>query len=331
MFKASDYYNAELKRKNIDDIKSIEILADEEQKNSMTFYHIFPGIDLIYNKFVTKECFNPKFNQYTMEMIEINYCKMGRFGCTIKGNKNVYLGDGEIEANIMGIKRDNPEFPLGFYFGIEILIDPNMAIEYLEPIFPEVANQINNLKKFLLDNELAVLIKKVPELQHIFDELYDIKEDIKLPYMKLKILEILLILQSIPFDRKIRESKYYSKKDIETIVKIHNEVIHNLDKKITLNELAEQYDINITYLKECFKEVYGKPYYSYLKYYKMHKAVHFLKETKLTISEIAGKLGYDNPSKFIEAFKSITNCTPREYRNKNFFLEHLELFGVEIE
>lgn len=331
MFKATEYYNTELKIKTIDETKDSVLLEDEKQESSMTFYHIMPGIDLVFNRFTTIECCKPEFNRYTMEMIEINYCKMGRFGCTIDGNKNVYLGEGEIEANIMGITRNNPEFPLGFYFGIEILIDPNIAIGYLESVFPEIAKQIKNLKEFLLKNNMAVLIKKMPELQHIFDELYNIKESIKNTYMKLKVLEILLMLQGIPFDRSIRESKYYNKKDIDKVQEIHNEIIHNLDKKITLNQLSEKYNMNITYLKECFKEVYGKPYYSYLKYYKMHKAVHYLKETTLSISEIGGKLGYDNPSKFIEAFKSITNCTPREYRNNNFFLEHLELFGVEIE
>lgn len=330
MFKASEYYNSELKKKTTNNTKNIVALEDEEQKSSMTFYHIMPGIDLVYNKFITKECVRPEFNQYTMEMIEINYCKMGRFGCTISGNKHVYLGEGEIEANIMGITRNRPEFPLGFYSGVEILIDPNIAIDYLKPIFPEVAEQIEELKGFLLDNELAVLIKKIPELQHIFDELYNIKESIKIPYMKLKVLEILLMIQSIPFDKSIRESKYYSKKDIDKIQEIHNEVIHNLDKKITLSDLSEKYNISLTNLKNCFKEVYGKPYYTYIKYYKIHKGLHYLIESKLSISEIGLKLGYENTSKFISAFKDIVGYTPREYRNKNVHLEHLGLFGVEI-
>lgn len=331
MFKASEYYNTELKVKTVDEMGNFVELVDDEQKSSMFFNHIMPGIDLIFNRFTTVECVKPKFNQYTMEMIEINFCKMGRFGCTINGNRNVYLGEGEIEANIMGITRDKPKFPLGFYFGVEILIDSKVAIDYLGPMFPEIAEQVDGLKKFLLDNDMAILIKKIPSLQRAFDELYNFMGSLNFTYMNLKVLEILLLLRDIPFDRSIRESKYYSKKEIDKIQEIHDDVIHNLDKKITLNELSNRYNIGLTSLKNCFKEVYGKPYYAYLKCYKMHKAVHYLQDSNLSISEIGLMLGYENASKFISAFKDIVGYTPREYKNKNVHLEHLNLFGVEID
>ena len=49
------------------------------------------------------------------------------------------------------------------------------------------------------------------------------------------------------------------------------------------------------------------------------------------MTEIPGKLGYDNPSKFSSAFRSVVGCAPREYKNNSDHLEHLELFGVEID
>lgn len=63
-------------------------------------------------------------------MIEINHCRRGRFGCKVNG-RQVYLGEGEMEANLVGVIRENPEFPLGFYAGVEILIDPEPAKAYL--------------------------------------------------------------------------------------------------------------------------------------------------------------------------------------------------------
>lgn len=331
MFDIKEIYNGVLKIEQDTKEKTIMKSIDDKDRTSMTFYHVMPGIDVVYNKFGTRECIEPEYTPYTMNMIEINHCRQGRYGCVINENQYVYLGEGEIEANILGVDRIKPEFPLGFYDGIAILLDIEIAKEYLQPMFPDVTAQIEVLKEQLIKHNSAVLIKKVPELEHIFNELYNVNADIEMSYIKLKVIEILLILQIIPFDREIQEKVYFGEKDRAKIKAIHKEIINNLDKKITLKDLALKYNMSLTTLKNCFKEVYGMPYYNYLKHYKMHKAVHYLEETDLSISEIASKLGYDNTSKFISAFKTILKCTPREYKNKNVLLEHLDLFGVEIE
>ena len=51
------------------------------------------------------------------------------------------------------------------------------------------------------------------------------------------------------------------------------------------------------------------------KEYKIQMAAQLLLTTQLSISEIAGKIGYSNPNKFSSAFRSIIGMSPREYRN----------------
>lgn len=242
-----------------------------------------------------------------------------------------YLGVDEIEANILGIDRINPEFPLGYYEGIEILIDVAGAYKSLKNMFPDIAEQIGSLHNVLKKNSNVVRIKNIPELKHIFEELYNVNSAIQISYIKIKVLEIILTLETVPVETSVRDTRYYRKSDYQKIKNIHQEIINHLDRRLTLGEMAEKYGMSMTNLKNCFKEVYGYPYYTYIKRYKMHKAVHYLEETDDSISEIAGRLGYDNPSKFISAFRSILNCTPKQYKNKNVRLEHLELFRVEIE
>ena len=70
--------------------------------------------------------------------------------------------------------------------------------------------------------------------------------------------------------------------------------------------------------------------YTYLKDYKIHRALHLLEETNKNISEIAGIVGYDNSSKFAKVFKDKLGCSPVEYRKQKVHLEHQRLFGVEI-
>ena len=117
---------------------------------------------------------------------------------------------------------------------------------------------------------------------------------------------------------------------VDKIKKIHNELISNLDKKITIEMLSKKYNIGTTPLKIYFKEIYGEPIYTYLKDYKIHRALHLLEETDKSISEIAGIVGYDNSSKFAKVFKDKMGCTPTEYKKQKVHLEHQRLFGVEI-
>ena len=52
------------------------------------------------------------------------------------------LGVGEIGASILGVEKTNPEFPLGFYEGVSILIHVPMATKSLEQMFPDLVKQI---------------------------------------------------------------------------------------------------------------------------------------------------------------------------------------------
>lgn len=47
-----------------------------------------------------------------------------------------------IGASILGVEKTNPEFPLGFYEGVSILIHVPMATKSLEQMFPDLVKQI---------------------------------------------------------------------------------------------------------------------------------------------------------------------------------------------
>ena len=165
---------------------------------------------------------------------------------------------------------------------------------------------------------------------HIFDELYYIDPEKDKLYAQIKVLELLHVFTAIPFDEDARKKVYLERNQIDKIKRIHEEITNNLDKRITIEQLSEKYQIGTTPLKIYFKEIYGQPIYTYLKDYKIHVSLHLLEETDKNINEIAGMLGYDNSSKFASVFKAKMKCTPTEYRKQKVHLEHERLFGVEI-
>ena len=70
--------------------KTILTIRDRNELSQMTFYHLFPGLDLIYNKFNTEN--SPISKEDTeRDYVEINYCKRGIFECTMPEKKITFF------------------------------------------------------------------------------------------------------------------------------------------------------------------------------------------------------------------------------------------------
>ena len=107
---------------------------------------------------------------------------------------------------------------------------------------------------------------------------------------------------------------YYSANQIKKIKVLKCELANQLDSRETLKSIADRYGMSLTALKDCFKAVYGKPIHAFQREYKMQAATQLLVTTKMSIAEIAGMVGYENPNKFSTAFKEIIGQSPSEYR-----------------
>ena len=91
-------------------------------------------------------------------------------------------------------------------------------------------------------------------------------------------------------------------------------LLENLDRKITLDQLVDQFCYSATYIKICFKNTYGMPIHQYIRRKRMEQAAVLLLEDQDGILEIAGKVGFENGSKFAKVFKDTFGMTPGKYR-----------------
>lgn len=103
---------------------------------------------------------------------------------------------------------------------------------------------------------------------------------------------------------------------VETAHEIHEFLIKNLDKHITIDELSRRYLLNTTTLKAIFKEVYGTSIAAHIKEHRMEKAVSLLLNTDYSIADIARAVGYGSQSKLTAAFRSTYGVSPTEYRKQ---------------
>lgn len=83
---------------------------------------------------------------------------------------------------------------------------------------------------------------------------------------------------------------------------------------LNLNTTANAFRLNHSYLSHMFKEQTGENFGNYVREVKLQKAEEFLKDTAMTIDEIAERVGYSNSTVFIRNFKKVYGTTPGQYR-----------------
>ncbi|RED63216.1 response regulator transcription factor [Cohnella lupini] len=88
----------------------------------------------------------------------------------------------------------------------------------------------------------------------------------------------------------------------------------HLNRRISLDEVADVLHLNASYFSRMFKKETGETFIEYVTRMKMERAKEMLDRTSHTVGEICELLGYDNQSYFIKTFKTHSGVTPMEYR-----------------
>ncbi|WP_164848697.1 helix-turn-helix domain-containing protein [Paenibacillus sp. DCT19] len=84
---------------------------------------------------------------------------------------------------------------------------------------------------------------------------------------------------------------------------------------ISLQGVANQINVNPSYLSRLFKQEKGENFIAYLTRVRMEHAKNYLLSKELRVYEIAEKVGYHNYTYFSKIFKRSVGHTPEEYRD----------------
>lgn len=280
----------------------------------MTSYDVFPGITVIYND-IHAERFSGRYYE-SGSVFEINHCRKGRIEYELaEGDSDEfrYLTPGDLSISCRTDFREDAYFPLQYYQGITILIDTGQTPGCLSCFLDDVEVHPELLMKKFDNSGRGYIARSNESIAHIFSELYSVPEEIKKGYLKVKILELLLFLSAMK-PEAADETKMVSAAHAKLAKEVCRYLTERMDRKITLDMLAETFHVSATLIKTCFRDVYGVSVYSYIRTQKMEKAAVMLRETEMQITEIAGALGYDNSSKFAKAFRDLQGVTPGAYR-----------------
>jgi AraC-like DNA-binding protein len=98
-----------------------------------------------------------------------------------------------------------------------------------------------------------------------------------------------------------------------TVIKYINK---NLDKIISLSELAELVDLNPAYFSANFSKLMGVSPVQYINKKRIEKAQMLLLTSNSSLYQIAQMVGFEDVFYFSRVFKKITSMPPAKYRNQ---------------
>lgn len=290
-------------------------ITGDEGRIDLTIYDVFPGICLIYNNVHVSHC-AVAIDHPVGNIIEIEHCREGRIECR-DGDNYFYLTQGDISIRKKYGSGRELVFPLSHYHGLAILIDLDKVPKCLGCLLDGVDIEPAHLvEKFRLDESHHIALRQLPNIEHIFSELYTVPESIRKGYHKVKVLEILLFLSALEPLEAGQKCSRYSRKQVNLAKAVAAHLAEHLNDNLTIEELASHFDTSPTNLKNSFRGVYGISVQSYQREQKMRAAARLLLTTNMSVQEVAGEFGYANSSKFSAAFQRVMGMTPNKYRSQ---------------
>jgi AraC-like DNA-binding protein len=276
-------------------------------------YRVFPGIDLIYNDIHAKK--NPADKAGKQRnLLEIDHCRDGRMECHTDG-AYFYLAPGDMAIHRFEGGVREKIFPTGRYHGITIQIDLDHSPKCLSCFLEDVNVQPTAIaEKYLPAGQNSYIVRQLPAVEHIFSELYALPDTIQKGYFKVKILELFLFLAGLERKESLPEQKGLAEHQVILAQNIYSYLTEHIEQRLTIAELAEQFGVSASQIKNSFAGVYGITVHAYMRGHRMRAAAELLRTTNRTVLDIASQFGYDNASKFANAFRSVMGVTPAQYR-----------------
>lgn len=150
------------------------------------------------------------------------------------------------------------------------------------------------------------------EFMEVFLQLIETVKYEGVAYRQLSSCLVIQLLGLVYASALMKDKTQMQKEKVVQTIRLH---LHkNWSEKIDLETLATQYNVSYEWFRKAFKKVVGSSPNQYLQNLKIEKTSQLLRQTSLTIAEIAYKAGYESEFYFSRIFKKRTGLSPSEYR-----------------
>lgn len=174
---------------------------------------------------------------------------------------------------------------------------PQLVKEWVTHLLLDIEQVVNSMSKIeysiiSVDNQKIMEAETIVELETLF--IHGLNSNVK----------------------KVKMGHSLSTRD--EILRAQRYVIMNLDKKITLRDVAAYVHMNPSYFSRLYKKDTNENFIDFINRSKMEKAKELIESTNKSIEDIAYMLGFENKSYFLKVFKNFFGEIPKYYKGHSF-------------
>lgn len=314
-------YMGELKTQN-----NIRVLAHDSQRiiyqidcvdgtGTVEVLTLFPGVVLQFHSFHCKS-FHLAESKEVGNSLKINYCMEGRMEVRMSDNLFLFMEPGNLSIDIRKAQ-DCFLFPCGHYHGAELLIHSSVLNQDEPELLKSFGVNVKKIQMRFCEDSKNYVIRSDERLRQLFEAMGSAPLECRIPYLRIKVAELFLLLCASEMPEKSDESSFMTMGQVQIAKQVMEIISADLSRHYSIESLAVPFGVSPSSLKNYFQGVYGKNISAWLREARMAAASYALRESNQPVAEIAASVGYENASKFSAAFKNFLGETPLEYRRQS--------------
>lgn len=243
---------------------------------------------------------NLNFLSHYHESMEIIYVKKGSISAFSEG-REILLKEDEICIFMPGEIHSFQSTASNHLYIMKMNIDS--YVENTE--FNKIRLRDNRINK---ENKLHSVFKAL--IVECVDEYLKKEQGYEFVIRCCKNKIIMEIMRNLPY------TLIDSGKNMKLLSSINKFLDENYNRKITLEEIAENCHFSKYYFAHKLKEITGMTFVQYLNAFRLERAGELIKNTKLKITDIAFKCGFGSLRSFNRAFAEAYSMTPLQFRKE---------------